>query len=60
MGLSFCKYENKENCELIKSACVPGQKGCVIKSKIKSQKIESGPDSEGYKSNDIARFKKRD
>jgi hypothetical protein len=57
MGSSFCKYENKENCELLKKPCVPGQHGCVLKSKVKIQKLEVGQDSHGYKSKDIARFK---
>ena len=58
MGSSFCKFENKENCRLLKTGCEPGQKGCVLKSKVISHKLEAGQDSLGYKSKDIARFKK--
>lgn len=60
MQSSFCKYENKERCELLDRECVPGQKGCVLKSKVKSHKLEVGPDSPGYKSRDIVRFKGKD
>jgi hypothetical protein len=35
MQSSFCKYENKEECMLLKGKCDPGRKGCVISRKFK-------------------------
>ncbi len=56
MGSSFCKYENKERCELLHTECVPMQKGCVL-SKLKTDKPGLKIDSRKYKSKDIARFR---
>lgn len=58
MGSSFCKYENKDNCELLKSACEPGKKGCVLKGKLTVDSGRLTVDDKTYKSKDIARFKK--
>jgi hypothetical protein len=57
MGSSFCKYENKENCELLKAACEPGKKGCVLSGKLKDQSSMLKANVKTYKSKDIARFK---
>jgi hypothetical protein len=56
MGSSFCKHENKENCELLKNPCVPGQKGCVLKGKFIVNSLQFTIDKKTYKNRNIARF----
>ncbi len=59
MGSSFCKYENRDKCVLVKKPCVPGQKGCILGTKVKEAELGTAADARGYKSRDIARFREK-
>jgi hypothetical protein len=57
MQSSFCKYEDKEKCVLLKKPCVPGQKGCVLGNKVIIQNSKLKIDAKTYKNKNIARFR---